>query len=773
MAGLPVGPGGSGNSGDGSEPVGGRDPRLAGFAEGGEWDARAPGPELAAVLAGVAGAEWRCSEATDDELDGILRRLAAMEAWAAGGRLGVIQEKIRRDDFPQSGRPRHGDLPDVWSETVNREVSLALGLSVPSAAQMTFLAWDIAARLPGIARLLATGGLGYVAVRLISDAWLLLSDENAATAEGLLLDRFGDGTVRTVGQIANLAARIAAQVDPGLAERRRGAAQKHRGRVVLFRESSGTAALCGRDLPPDETLAAYEHVNARAAEYRESGAFGDARMDEYRATAYCDLLNGVPAWERIAFGRLVGYDGCDDGDEGWTPPDGNGGGPDWSPPDDDGGTGDNQHDKSPDDKTPGDQGPGHDQGDGLAHRDESGHDDSGDDDSDDAGTGEDGSGQGDVTVRADRGSGDDAGGSGPEDSGGPVANSSVPQVPAPENSQPGGGGQDAAADNSEEHQRRPSEGDRRLPEEPGALTVGDKPSPDQSQASSFSFRRPPLGPPGYQPRLTDLIIPIATLLGEAERPGESHGFGVLDPALCRRLAAVAILSPHTTVCVTVTSPDGIAVGHGCINGHGLNPTGRRIPIPGRSVLPLAALPARISLTVTSSRLSALLARPPGIPRSPDPSGWAIRPDSRDARSPRGRPRLAGDPDWCRTWTLAMPGGLAFTVRLEPVPTHECDHRFESNGYQPSDTLRHLVQVRDRCCTFPTCGRHARESDFEHAVPYHKGGRTDACNGSARSRSCHRVKQSKGWQVTQPRPGFHQWTTPSGRTYTQPPYQYPV
>jgi hypothetical protein len=179
-----------------------RDPRLAGFAKGGEWDAHVPGPELAAVLSEVAGPEWRCPEATDDELDGILRRLAAMEAWAAAGRLGVIREKIRRDDFPPPGGSRHGDLPDVWSETVSREVSLALGMSVLSAGEMTFLAWDTAARIPGIARLLTDGELSYVAVRLISDAWLLLSDEDTAKAEGLLLERLTDGTVRTVGQIA-------------------------------------------------------------------------------------------------------------------------------------------------------------------------------------------------------------------------------------------------------------------------------------------------------------------------------------------------------------------------------------------------------------------------------------------------------------------------------------------------------------------------------------------------------------------------------------------
>jgi hypothetical protein len=44
---------------------------------------------------------------------------------------------------------------------------------------------------------------------------------------------------------------------------------------------------------------------------------------------------------------------------------------------------------------------------------------------------------------------------------------------------------------------------------------------------------------------------------------------------------------------------------------------------------------------------------------------------------------------------------------------------------------------------------------------------------ARSRRCHKVKQSRGWTVTQPRPGWHQWKTPAGRTYTQGPMRYPA
>jgi len=127
-----------------------------------------------------------------------------------------------------------------------------------------------------------------------------------------------------------------------------------------------------------------------------------------------------------------------------------------------------------------------------------------------------------------------------------------------------------------------------------------------------------------------------------------------------------------------------------------------------------------------------------------------------------------------SWIITLPGApLPFIVDVFPVPTYECDHRLESQGYQPGDRLRHLVQVRDGECSFPSCSRRARDSDWEHARPYASGGRTCACNAHACSRSCHRAKQKPGWQVTKPLPGWTRWTTKAGRTYTQGPRHYPA
>jgi hypothetical protein len=62
---------------------------------------------------------------------------------------------------------------------------------------------------------------------------------------------------------------------------------------------------------------------------------------------------------------------------------------------------------------------------------------------------------------------------------------------------------------------------------------------------------------------TMLTIPLATLLGLAEHPGDAYGLGALDPALARQMAASAARNPRSTWCVTVTDQDGHAIGHGC------------------------------------------------------------------------------------------------------------------------------------------------------------------------------------------------------------------
>ena len=553
-----------------------RDPRLAGFAEGGAGDTCPPGPGLAKDVAELSGPDWRCAEATDDELVGLLGRWQAVESWAAAGKLGVIRELIRRRALPGvrgQDVPAPGDLPDAWEEGLGHEVSAGLGISLRSADQLIGLAWQLRARLPGTAAMLAGGTIDVLKARIICDELSVLDDEAAARAEELIL---GELAGKTPGQIGKLAARAACTVDPDGARKRREHAEREDARVRFWRENTGTSALAAYGLPTDAALAAHANVNARAAEYKTAKASPGATMDQLRVLAYLDLLNGISLAARIAQARAEAT-------------------------------------RQP----AGDDPPGRD---------------------------------------------------------------------------PGSGG-------------------------PGGAPAGGQPGGQAPSLPSLAAR-------------ANLTIPLATLLGLADRPGAGHGLGPLDPALARDLTATAAASPLTEWCVTVTDPFGVAIGHGCAR-------------PART---------RQAKSPPAGNRDGPAARTP----------WSL--------SPRDGP---GPPDGYGSWALTLPGGPELTVKLGPVPVTGCDHRHESHSYQPSDTLRHLVQIRDGTCTFPPCTRHARESDFEHATPYDQGGKTCACNGGARSRRCHRVKQSRGWTVTQPRPGWHQWTTPTGRTYTQGPMQYPA
>jgi Domain of unknown function (DUF222) len=565
--------------------------RLSDFAQGGPGDGWLPGPGLAAVLEELSGPDQRCPGASDDELVGLLGRWAALESWAAAAKLGVVRELIRRraDDVCRPGGQAPGELPRRWEDGTGHEVAAALRLSLPAAGTLMDLAWALRARLPGIAARLADGTIDYVKATVIVKELAVLDDAHAAAAEALII---GELAGKTAGQLGKLAALAVATVDPEGTVKRREHAERDEARVALWRENSGACALAGYGLPTDAALAAHASINQRAEEYKRAGVSPGARMDQLRVLAFCDILNGLSAADRIARAQAQA-----------------------------------QQDDPGQEASPG--------GRSSPERDSSVSDDDG------PATGTDSTG--------------------------------------PSGSGPGGG----------------------------------CPGGDAGPALAS---------------MANLTFPLATLQRLAERPGEAHGFGPLDPALVRDLAAAAARGPHSQWCITITDPNGYAIGHGC----------------GR--------PAHTKRAKRVKRAKRGKSPPSGGRDSP----WTL--SLRD-----------GD----GSWTLTLPGGRELIVDLGPVPLTDCDHRYESHSYQPSDTLRHLVEIRDGTCTFPSCSRHARHCDFEHAVPYDQGGRTCACNAGARSRRCHRVKQSKGWSVTQPLPSWHQWTTPSGRTYTQGPKKYPV
>ncbi len=237
------------------------------------------------------------------------------------------------------------------------------------------------------------------------------------------------------------------------------------------------------------------------------------------------------------------------------------------------------------------------------------------------------------------------------------------------------------------------------------------------------------GPSGALPARINLTIPLATLLGLADHPGEASGFGPVDAALARDMASRAAAHPSTSWCLTLTDPDGHPLAHGCAG-----PGRRRKPAPG----------------------TARGTGPPGRGMSPpgDYGTWRLR------------SRLLGP-------STNRPDRPDLTFDLDPIAVTDCDHRHLTSAHDPSDRLRHLVEIRDGECTWPPCRRAARRCDFEHTIPWEQGGPTCACNAGARCRHHHHQKQAPGWKLTQHQPGYHTWTTPAGRTYTSGPATYPI
>jgi hypothetical protein len=645
---------------DGAEG-GGRDDRLAHFAQHRSGDTARPNAWHVMILNDLTGADDRCPDATDNEALGLMGRWKAVESWATARKLGVAREMIRRRAVPEKGIATAG-LPWEWERELEHEVAAQLRVSLVAAQRLLHVAWSLEARLPRVGTALADGLLDPGQAKLIVTETDALPDDKAAAAEETILA--GLDTCKTWADLLRLVQRAVCTADPDGATRRREQAERESARVRFWRETSGAGALAGHALPTDEALAAWGHVEARAQYYRTQGI--REYIDLLRVMGYLDLLNGIPAEERVAR---------------------------W-----------------------------------MAEAAAKATADAGEDDA----TGDDASG--DAGSAPDRSRPDARG----TDCRAGTAGGSAPEHGNPRGKVPDGEGSGTPDTRESDRQADDGANSNDSAGVPGTASpsagFGDDRSPGSHIDPRSDDSRSANGAPELRAKV-NLTIPMGTATGHDDRPGEAWELGALDPALARELLAAAARSPGSEFCVTVTDEHGYAVGHGCAKPARPRTSGNRGP----------------ELTGTV---------PPG-PAPPDSATFARRDG-------------LGPPGGFGSWTLTLPGrGTAFTVDLKPVPTHECDHAYESAGHDPSDWLRHVVQVRDGKCSFPSCGRHARESDFEHATPHEDGGKTCACNCHACSRSCHQVKQRPGWSVASPKPGWHRWSTPSGRTYIQGPWQYPA
>ena len=86
-------------------------------------------------------------------------------------------------------------------------------------------------------------------------------------------------------------------------------------------------------------------------------------------------------------------------------------------------------------------------------------------------------------------------------------------------------------------------------------------------------------------------------------------------------------------------------------------------------------------------------------------------------------------------------------------------------YRPSAELQRFVDLRDERCRFPGCTMKPWRCDADHTIDAAHGGHTSAANLAVLCRRHHILKHASPWQVEQTGNGRLQWTSPTGRVYT--------
>jgi hypothetical protein len=308
----------------------------AGFGEGGTAQQLCPGPVLATLVHAATTDEKILATLSDDDLVGVITAVRRVGSFAAWAELTAIREFATRPDprrpapgpdaavgpavgpapgappdaapgapaGPASGaggngarpRPRGVDPRDPAAacaglpgapkvrEFAAEALAPDLHLTWQTAADQITYACTVAARLPVTFAALRAGKIHPVHLRIIEDETAYLADKYLPEADEKLA---AAAQSKTFGELRYYAHRVILKLDPESALRRKNEARKD-AHVRPFREASGNAGMSARELPPDEVLASWQHIDQRARDLRAAGIPGT--LKELRAMAYLDLL---------------------------------------------------------------------------------------------------------------------------------------------------------------------------------------------------------------------------------------------------------------------------------------------------------------------------------------------------------------------------------------------------------------------------------------------------------------------------------------------------
>jgi hypothetical protein len=250
------------------------------FTQGGPADTMGPGPVLAALVHAAVGRDGtELASLPDDELLKVIRAARRMESRAVWTHLAAVREfAARRPAGP--GPSSHSGFREFAAE----ELAWDLNLTAQAAEREMAYACSVADRLPRTFAALAAGQIHPVHVLIIADETAYVSPDVAARADEVLAEA---AQSKTFGQLRYTAHRLVNKLDPDAARRRKEEAKKD-AHVRRFREDSGNAGLVAREMPPDQILASWQHVEQRALDLRAAGIPGT--LQELRVQAFLDLL---------------------------------------------------------------------------------------------------------------------------------------------------------------------------------------------------------------------------------------------------------------------------------------------------------------------------------------------------------------------------------------------------------------------------------------------------------------------------------------------------
>lgn len=240
----------------------------------------APGPELAAVLAGLDVADV----AGVDTVEVLTAQHRQMCHERARFLLAVLETGLRAANSG-GGVVRMGAPGEFACE----EARAALMMSRRRAGDMFRLSHGAFVRLPSVGAAMLAGDLDESRV-LAFVQWT--RELNDAQAEFVCEELLEEAAGMTTGALIDAIKRLAIMLDPDWAERRYRAAVNER-RVVAYRNDDGSANVSGINLPIDRAKAGCDRIERLARACKRAG---DGRgIDQIRADLYLGMIDGALA----------------------------------------------------------------------------------------------------------------------------------------------------------------------------------------------------------------------------------------------------------------------------------------------------------------------------------------------------------------------------------------------------------------------------------------------------------------------------------------------